>query len=158
MLVLFFALYFYRTGAGNLEALFNYPFWRDMGSMMSNEDFMRLRVDHLDKVFPLLVIPVGLMVVVTATLAIVGAPPVPRSIFIGDLALQFVAAVSTVLIQFPIQVQLTRTGFDAAALDRLITTDLWFRRLPSAGEGVLVLIGLWRVVARRSHTSSTSRP
>ena len=158
LLILFFALYFYRVGAGNLEGLLNYPFWRDMGPMMSNEDFMRLREDHMWKVFPLLVLPVVTLPIVTAMLAVTGAPPVPRWVFAGALTLQLVAVLSTILIQFPIQVQLTQTGFDAAALDRLIVTDLWFRKIPSLVEGVFVLIALWRVIARPAQISSVSRP
>jgi len=158
LLLLFFSLYFYRVGAGNLEALLNYPFWRDMGPMMSNEDFMSLRSEHLWKVFPLLVIPFASLIVVTALLAIMGTAAVPRWVFAGGLVLQLIAALSTILIQIPIQVQLTRTGFDMAALDRLLVTDLWLRKLPSLGEGVFVLIALWRVIARGPQMSFTSRP
>ena len=158
LLVLFFALYFYRVGAGNLEAFLNYPFWRDMGPMMSNADFISLREDHMWKVFPLLVLPVVMLPLATALLAILGASPVPRWAFLGALALQLIAVISTVLIQFPIQVQLTQSGFDAGVLDRLIVTDFWLRRMPSLGEGIFVLIALWRVIASERQISSVSRP
>jgi len=149
MLLLFFSLFFYRLGASNIEALLNYPFWRDMGGMMSNDDFIRLREEHLWKVFPLLVAPIVLLVIVTAVLAWAGAPPIPRWVFVGALACQSVMVASTVLIQIPIQFELNRSGFDPALIDRLIWTDILLRKLPSLAEGVFVLSALWIVVARR---------
>ncbi len=150
LLLLFFSLFFYRLGASNIEALLNYPFWRDMGGMMSNDDFIRLRDDHLWKVFPLLVAPIVLLVIVTAILAWAGAPPVPRWVFVGALACQSIMVASTVLIQIPIQFELNRSGFDAALLDRLIWTDLLLRKLPSLVEAAFVLFGLWAVITRRN--------
>lgn len=150
LLLLFFCLFFYRLGASNFEALLNYPFWRDMGSMMSNDDFIRLRDEHLWKVFPLLVAPIALLVIVTAILAWTGAPPVPRWVFVGALACQSIMVASTVLIQIPIQFELTRSGFDAALIDRLIWTDLVLRKLPSVAEAGFILIGLWAVITRRN--------
>jgi hypothetical protein len=144
--MLFFSLYFYRLGAANVEALLNYPFWRDMGTMMSNADFIQLRAEHIWKIFPIMVAPIGLLLLVTAALSLLGAPPVPRWVFVGALTLQLVAVASTLAIQLPIQMQLDTEGYDAAALDRLITTDLLFRKLPSLLEGILVMLGLWQIV------------
>lgn len=146
LLLLFFFLYSYRLGATNVEALINYPFWRDMGPMMSNADFIQLRADHLWKIFPIMVAPIGLLVVVTAVLASTGAQPVPRWAFVGALCFQLVAVVSTVAIQLPIQLQLSAVGYDAASLERLIATDLWFRKLPSVIEGGFVLVAFWKVI------------
>ncbi|MBA2466455.1 MAG: hypothetical protein H0V46_02475 [Sphingomonas sp.] len=156
LLLLFFALYFYRLGAANVEALLNYPFWLDMGPMMSNADFIQLRTDQVWKIVPIMVAPIGLLVLVTGALALAGAPPVPRWVFIGALVLQLVAVVSTLTIQLPIQMQLDTSGYDAAALKRLISTDLLFRKLPSVIEAVFVGLGLWRVIqAARSAPQST---
>jgi hypothetical protein len=149
MLLMFFTLFFYRLGASNIEGLLNYPFWRDMGSMMSNEDFIALRSDHLWKIYPLLVAPVCILVIVTAVLAWSGAPPVPRWVFVGALACQLIMVGSTALIQIPIQIELSQSGFDRALLDRLISTDLMFRKLPSLAEGAFVLCGLWIAITRR---------
>lgn len=112
--------------------------------------FLRLRDEHLWKVFPLLVAPIALLVIVTAILPWVGAPPVPRWVFIGALAWRSVMVASTLLIQIPIQLELNRSGFERTLLDHLIWSDLLFRNLPSLAEGAFVLIGLWRVVASRS--------
>lgn len=118
--------------------------------MMSNDDFIRLRDEHLWKVFPLLVAPIALLVIVTAILAWTGAPPVPRWVFVGALACQSIMVASTVFIQIPIQFELTRSGFDVALIDRLIWTDLVLRKLPSVAEAGFILIGLWAVITRRN--------
>lgn len=149
LLLLFFALYFYRFGASNIEGLLNYPFWRDMGPMMGNDDFMSLRREHLWKIFPLLVFPMLLLVLVTGALAVRGAPPVPRWVFIIALVCQLINLGSTAFIQVPIQLQLTGSGFNAALLDRLISTDLLFRKLPSVPEAILATYGLWSILSSR---------
>ena len=146
LLLLFFVLSFYRLGAANVEGLLNYPFWRDMGAMMSNVDFIQLRADHIWKIFPILVLPIGLLFLVTAALAVVGAPPVPRWVFIGAVVLQLVAVISTITIQLPIQTQLDTSGYDPGAIDRLIRTDLLFRKLPSLLATILAVLALWRVI------------
>ena len=118
-----------------------------MGPMMTKADFIHLRTEHLWKIFPIMVAPIGVLVVVTAVLAWTGAQPVPRWAFVGALCVQLIAVVSTVAIQLPIQAQLSGTGYDAAALERLIRTDLWFRKLPSVIEGGSVLVSFWKVVS-----------
>ena len=158
LLLLFFALYFYRLGAANVEALLNYPFWLDMGPMMSNADFIQLRTDQVWKIVPIMVAPFGLLVLITSALALLGAPPVPRWVFIGAFALQLVAGVSTVTVQVPIQLQLDTSGYDAAALERLISTDLLFRKLPSMIEGIFVILGLWHIIRAARSASQAAGP
>lgn len=151
-LLLFFALYFYRLGVTSLEAFFNYPFWKDMGPMMSNADFVELRSLHTSKIFILLVGPAALLTMVTLALTLVGAAGLPRWAFLGVLAMQVIEWISTFMVQLPIQMQLDSTGFDPAALDRLITTDLFFRKLPALVEGMLVATILWAVIRAPSRT------
>lgn len=146
LLFLFFASFFYRIGAANLEGFFNYPFWRDMGPMMSAEDFIKLRKDHIWKIYVLLVAPIILLFLVTVALTALGSARIPRWVFMGALACQLVALISTLVIQLPIQKRLDRDGFEQAALSRLIATDRWLRKLPSLIECVLVSIGLWIVI------------
>lgn len=153
LLLLFVGLYFYRIGATSLEGFFNYPFWKDMGPMMSNADFIQLRSDHIWKIFLLIVAPAGISILVTAALAVMGAPPVPRWVFIGALLFQLIAIASTIAIQLPIQQQLDTTGYDAAAIERLISTDLLLRKLPGLIQGIFVVVAMWRVIisARELH-------
>ena len=144
LLVMFFALFFYQWGAANLEGFLNYPLLRDIGELISKDDWISTRTP---KIFPLLVIPFGLSILVTITLAFLAPPFVPRGVIYFILALQVVIAGSTILVQGPIQFQLN-SGFDRAVVDRLITTDFWLRKVHLQVEGMLVIYVLWRVVAR----------
>jgi len=148
LLVLFFSLFFYRIGAGNLEGLMNYPFWRDMGPLMSQESFKKLRADHLWKIVPLLVAPFIAEIVVTAVVVFVLPAFIPLLTVLAILALQLVGAASTVLIQVPIQIRHNRQGYDRPSFDRLIQTDFWLRKVPSFVQAALTLYVLWLVVAR----------
>jgi len=148
LLVSFFALFFYQWGATNLEGLLNYPFWRDMGRVMANNDFIQLRANHVAKIFPLVVIPFFLALAVTISLVFAAPAFIPRWQLLVVAGLHTAIALSTILLQIPIQAQLSRTGYDAAAFDRLIMTDVVLRKIPAAGEAVFVLLILWRVVMR----------
>jgi hypothetical protein len=148
LLVMFFGLFFYVWGAANLEGLMNYPFWRDMGPMMTNENFIKLRADHLWKIAPLLVIPFVALVLVTTALAFLAPPFVPRWALVVVLALELVGGVSTIFIQVPIQLQHNAQGYDLATFNRLITTDFWLRKVPRFIEAPFVMFVLWRVLFR----------
>jgi len=148
LLVMFFGLFFYVWGAANLEGLMNYPFWRDMGQMMTNENFIKLRADHLWKIAPLLVIPFVTLVLVTAALVVLAPPFVPRWALVVVLGLELVGGLSTIFIQVPIQLQHNSTGYDLASFNRLITTDFWLRKAPRFIEAPLVMFVLWRVIFR----------
>jgi len=150
LLVAFFCLFFSVWGAGNLEGWMNYPFWRDMGAMMTNEEFKQLRADHHWKIVPSLVVPYAIFGLVTIALAIAPPPSIPRWAMLIIVALQLVSFTSTVFIQVPIQFHLSTHGYDLAALDRLITTNFWFRHLPHMAQVPLVIYLLWRAVASRT--------
>ena len=38
--------------------------------------------------------------------------------------------ISTVFVQIPIQIELSSTGLSIPAIDKLIVTNFWFRRVP----------------------------
>jgi len=147
LLVMFFGLFFYQWGAANLEGFLNYPWMRDLGELLSKDDWIRTRTAPFAKIFPLLVIPFALSIVATIALAFLAPPFIPRWVILIVLALQAVIATSTILVQGPIQFQLN-SGFDREVVDRLITTDFWLRKVPLQFEGAFVLYALWRVVAR----------
>jgi hypothetical protein len=147
VLVLFFGFFFYQWGAANLEGFSVYPFTRDLGEVVSKEDWIRLRAGPFAKVFPLLVVPFALSIVATIALVFLKPRFIPRWVLLVILGLQAVIATSTVLVQVPIQIQLN-SGFDRAATIRLISTDFWLRKVPLQVEGAFVLYALWRVVVR----------
>lgn len=148
LVVAFFALFFYVWGTTNLEGLFNYPFWRDMGRMISNADFVTLRANHGWKVFPLLVVPLMSLFVVTGALLLLGPPWLPRWALVVVFAFEVVYMAVTIWLEIPIHRRHDTRGYDLASFDRLIAIDIWLRKLPRLIEAPFVVYMLWRAVAR----------
>jgi hypothetical protein len=63
--------------------------------------------------------------------------------------LQLIPWVSTVAIQFPIQVQLSRDGLSLPLIERLIFTNWWLRKVPQIINAFLFL-WLMSLLLRRS--------
>ena len=148
LLTAFFALFFYVWGTTNLEGLFNYPFWRDMGGMLTNENFMALRGAHGWKIFPLLVAPLFLLQIVTIALVFLAPSFVPRWALLIVLGLELIYMLATICLEIPIHLQHDTQGYDLASFDRLIAIDIWLRKIPRLVEAPFVVFLLWRVVAR----------
>jgi hypothetical protein len=74
----------------------------------------------------------------------------PASIPLGAawsaLALQVVMWVSTVSIQIPIQLRLGARGYSRELLERLIWTDLLYRKIPGYARLAITAWMLYRVV------------
>jgi len=145
-LTAFFALFFYVWGTTNLEGLLNYPFWRDMGGMMTNQDFIKLRAMHGWKVFPLLVAPLLLLQLVVIALVFLRPPGIPLWALLVVLAFEALYMIVTVFFEIPIHRRHDQQGYDLALFDRLIFLDVWLRKLPRLLEAPFVLYLLWRVV------------
>src|SRR5262245_29430232 len=138
LLVGFFALYFYVWGTTNLEGLLNYPYWREMGQMMSNENFIKLRSDQGWKVFPLLVVPLTLLQLATIALVFVGPAWLPRRPLYFVLAIELVYMAVTIFLEIPIHRSHDTRGYDLVLFDRLIAIDIWLRKLPRLLEAPFV--------------------
>ena len=148
LLVGFFALFFYVWGTTNLEGLFNYPFWRDMGQMMSNEDFIKLRADHGWKVFPLLVVPLTLLQLAIIALVFLGPAWLPPRALYAVLGIELLYMAVTIFLEIPIHRSHDTRGYDLALFDRLIAIDIWLRKLPRLIEAPFVTYLLWRAIVR----------
>ncbi len=148
LLVGFFALFFYVWGTTNLEGLMNYPFWREMGQMMSNDDFIRLRADHGWKIFPLLVVPLLLLFIVTIALVFLAPVWLPRWTLLVVLAIELLYMAVTIFLEIPIHRSHETLGYDLALFDRLIAIDIWLRKLPRLIEAPCVVYLLWRALMR----------
>jgi hypothetical protein len=148
LLVGFFALFFYVWGTTNLEGLMNYPFWRDMGQMMSNDQFIRLRADHGWKVFPLLVVPLTLLQITAVALVFLAPSWLPRWALFVILAIELLYMAVTIFLEIPIHRSHDTRGYDLALFDRLIAIDVWLRKIPRLIEAPIVTYLLWRTVVR----------
>jgi hypothetical protein len=147
VLAAYLALLFYADGAFLLESQLNYPMWRDMGGRMADADFTATRVEHLWKIFPLLVIPALARLPLSVALLWVRPAFVPRAAVAVALACQAVSWASSVAIQIPIQYAL-HAGYSDALFGRLIVTDRWLRVLPAAVELAVGGFLLWRLARR----------
>src|SRR5262245_7377737 len=148
LLVGFFALFFYVWGTTNLEGLLNYPYWREMGQMMSNENFIKLRANHGWKVFPLLVVPLTLLQIVTIALVVLAPSWLPRRALYVVLAVELLYMAVTIFLEIPIHRSHDARGYDVALFDRLIAIDIWLRKLPRLIEAPFVTYLLWRTIVR----------
>ena len=77
-----------------------------------------------------MVIPMVLTTVLTIGLIWFRPVPIPRWAIWLSIVLQMLVWISTATIQIPIQVQLSATGLSLPAIDQLIFTNLWFRKVP----------------------------
>lgn len=93
----------YGNGAGFMESFVNYPSWHVVGEA----EFMAFHQFITPKVVAFLVAPLA-------------------------IALQAPVWIATVVIQAPIQLQLSDQGLSLPLIERLIETDFWWRRVPYA--------------------------
>jgi hypothetical protein len=147
LLTAYLVLLFYGLGVTLLESLLNYPMWWDMGARMNNDDFMTTRRDHTWRILTVMVAPLALRVPVTLALLWRRPSFLPLWAVLIAAAVQLVGWSSSVLIQIPIQFELSDHGFSDALFDRLIVTDRWLRVLPLVGEAAVGVWVLHRAVA-----------
>jgi hypothetical protein len=158
LFVAYVALLFFGLGAAMLESFLNYPMWRDLGTRMTNDDFVANRRAHEWRIYPLLVVP--LLLRVPVTLALLWRRPdfVPRWVVLAALAVQVVGWSSSAVIQIPIQMQLTHEGFSDAQFARLIVTDLWLRAVPFWCEVAVGVVLMLRAADRLNARASRAEP
>ena len=147
LLILAFALTFYCLGTTYFEAFVNYRTW----SLIGAREF---RACH--QALSALVVKVMLLPIVGYFLSLVGLlllrpATVPRRALALSLALLLVAIVSGVLIQIPIQAEFDSKGLSLTLVQRLITSDLIFRKIPLGLNGLL-----WLGIFSRQRVDSTS--
>jgi hypothetical protein len=136
-------------GVTLMQGLVNYPFWRDMGPMMSNEDFLKVREAHYWKIYPLAVYPGT--VAGALNVALLFFRPTGVSVWLTAmvLALGLVVGVATIAVEIPYQDILDAKGYDRAAIEALIRTDMMYRKVPGVAAMVLVGVMLWQALRGR---------
>ena len=138
------------SGVTLLQSWGNYPSWLDMGPMMSNDNFMRLREAHYWIIYPLAVLPGMVGLALNVVLVVLRPHGISRRLLLAVLALSLVIAVATFTVQIPLQDQIDANGYDRNVIQRLIDTDLWTRKIPGL-IWMAVFAGItWQAVLRRS--------
>jgi len=138
---LFFVFTFFSLGEAAFEAHVNYPAWL----RISDESF-RAYHQAVSGRIAFLIIPLALSTVLNLLLVWWRPPPIPAWSVWTTLGLQLVAWVSAVWIQIPIQMQLSAGGYSMELLQRLIWTDLVYRKLPGYVRLLIASWMLYRVV------------
>jgi hypothetical protein len=152
VLVIFAFLYLVVGGVTLMQGLVNYPFWRDMGPMMSNEDFLRLRQAHYWKIYPLAVYPGFAALLLNVALLFLRPAGVTAWLTVTVLVLSLGVGIATFAVEIPFQDVLDARGYDRAAIEGLIRSDLIYRKIAGVAGMLVVALMLWQALRCRSTT------
>jgi hypothetical protein len=123
-----FALVFYGNGAAFIESFVNYPSWHLIGEA----EFTTYHQHIAKPVLTFLVAPALLGTLFTILMLWFRPTSIPSWAVWSAVILQAIVWVSTATIQVPIQLQLSEHGLSLPAIERLIETNWWLRRIPYA--------------------------
>jgi hypothetical protein len=126
---------FYGVGASFVESFVNYPTWRLIGA----NEFRAYHQALGPRIIGYMVIPMLISTLLTILLLWFRPAPIPQWAIWLAVVLQLIVWVSTVAIQFPIQVQLSRDGLSLPLIERLIFTNWWLRKVPQIINAALFL-------------------
>ena len=137
-----FCLMFYGLGASFVENYVNYPTWRLIGA----NEFR----DYHNALGPLIigfmVIPMLLGTILSLVLVWIRPSQIPLWMVLLAMACQIVIWISTATLQLPIQFQLSADGLSIPAIERLIFTNFWFRKVPQIVTSILFIWMMYLVV------------
>ncbi|MBK5279357.1 MAG: hypothetical protein JJE09_10905 [Bacteroidia bacterium] len=135
-------LAFYVFGGGIVNSLVAYRTWRAVGA----NEFPEFH--HIDSslIIPLFVVFFFLSFIPQILLFWFRPMVIPKWLVWLALFFNFITLVSTIAIQIPIQVELDK-GFSLELIERLISTDMAYRRIPMFLLAVVNFIMLYKVVA-----------
>ena len=144
-------LTFYVFGGGIVNSLVAYRTWRVVGE----NEFPKFHQIDSSLIIPLFVIFFFLSFIPQVLLF--WFRPVMISKWLIALALLFnlITLISTITIQIPIQTELDKR-FSLELIDRLISTDMLYRRIPMALMAVTNFIMLYKVVRQAVNSPNPS--
>lgn len=136
-----FALTFYCLGTAYFEAFVNYRTWPLIGV----NEFRAYHHALTPLVVRVMLIPIAAYAVSLLVLLVLRPATVPLWAIVASLGLLGTAIVSSVLIQIPIQSELSRLGLSIPLVRRLIATDVALRKIPL---GMNALVWLYVFMTR----------
>lgn len=140
-----FSLIFYGVGASFVESFVNYPTWRLIGA----GEFLAYRQALSPLIIGYMVIPMIVGTLLTVLLVWFRPAGIPAWAVWLSIVLQMLVWISTAFIQIPIQIELSSSGLSLPLIDRLIVTNLWFRKVPQIFNTVLFLWMMSLLLVRR---------
>ncbi len=144
-------LAFYVFGGGIVNSLVAYRTWRAVGA----NEFPEFHQIDSSLIIPLFVIFFFLSFI--PQILLLWYRPMVISRWLVWLALLFnlITLISTMTIQIPIQVELDK-GFSLELIERLISTDFIYRRIPMLLLAVINFIMLYKVVKYSGNSQNPS--
>lgn len=138
---LYILLAFYVFGGGIVNSLVAYRTWRVVGP----NEFPAFH--HIDStlIIPLFVVFFFLSFIPQILLLWFRPVVIPKWLVWLALFFNLITLVSTIVIQIPIQVELDKK-FSLELIDRLISTDFMYRRIPMFLMAIINFIMLYKVV------------
>lgn len=137
-----FCLIFYGMGASFVESFVNYPTWPLIGA----NEFRDYHRTLGSLIIGYMVIPMLVGTFLTFLLIWIRPKQIPVWVVLLALALQLMIWISTATMQLPIQFQLSADGLSIPAIERLIFTNLWFRKVPQVITSVLFIWMMYLLV------------
>jgi hypothetical protein len=138
-------------GASFVESFVNYPTWPLIGA----NEFRAYHNALGPLVIGYMVIPMLVGTALSIVLLWVRPIQIPLWAILTIVILQLIVWVSTATIQLPIQFQLGADGLSIPAIERLIFTNLWFRKVPQVITSALFIWMMYRVLREKVGTSAS---
>ena len=149
LFVVTFALMFYGLGASFVESFVNYPTWPLIGAA----EFKAYHQALSPLVIGYMVVPMLVGTSLTLLLAWLRPAPIPAWAIWLSVGLQLVVWVSTAAIQLPIQFQLSSDGLSLPLIQKLISTNFWFRKIPQV-INIVLFVWMMGLLVRSSRTET----
>ena len=143
-------LAFYVFGGGIVNAMVAYRTWRAVGA----NEFPKFHQIDSSLIIPLFVIFFFLTFIPQILLFWFRPVIIPKWLVLLALFFNLISLVSTITIQIPIQTELDKR-FSLELIERLISTDMIYRRIPMLLMAIANFIMLYKVV---SHSNNRSNP
>ena len=118
-----------------MESFVNYPTWRLIGP----NEFLAYHHALSPLIIGYMVIPMLITTLLTSFLLWFRPAPIPQWAIWLAVVLQLIIWASTVAIQLPIQMQLSRDGLSLPLINGLIFTNWWLRKVPQIINALLFL-------------------
>jgi len=132
---------FYVFGGGVVNSLVAYRTWRAVGA----NEFIRFHQIDSSLIIPLFVVFFFFSFIPQILLFWFRPAVISKWLIWTALFFNLITLISTVTIQIPIQNQLSE-GFSLELIDRLISTDLIYRRIPMVLMAITNFVMLYKVV------------
>ncbi len=148
---IYILLSFYVFGGGIVNSLVAYRTWRAVGE----NEFPKFHQIDSSLIIPLFVLPIFLSYIPQILLLWFRPLIIPKWLVGLGLLFNLIGLISTITIQIPIQIELD-TRFSLELIERLISTDMIYRKIPMFLLAITNFIMLYKVVKHSGTNTNAS--